>query len=152
MQVRATAKYVGTSSRKIGLVAALIRGLNVDKAGLVLAQANKRATDPVGKVLKSAVANAENNFNLRPADLHVAQVLVGPGPTLKRFRPRAKGSASSIRKRTSHITVVVSDERPVAKKAATQSATAIAAAHAAQAAEAKPAAKAQPKTAKKEAK
>lgn len=139
MQVKATAKYVGTSARKIGLVAALIRNVDVTKAGIILAQTDKRATDPVGKVLKSAVANAENNFNLRAEDLHVQSVLVGPGPTLKRFRPRAKGSASPILKRTSHITVVVSDERPV--KAGGPSATELATAHAAA-----------PKTKKEEAK
>lgn len=138
MQVRATAKYVGTSSRKLGLVAALIRNRRVDDAAIVLIQTDKAATEPLGKVLRSAVANAENNFNLRAADLHVAEVVLGPGPTLKRFRPRAKGSASSILKRSSHITVVVSDEVPVA--AGAPSATELAKSHAAN------------KTAKKEAK
>jgi large subunit ribosomal protein L22 len=103
MNVRATAKFVGTSPRKIGLVAALIRGRKAADAAEVLRQANKGATVPVGKVLNAAVSNAENNYSLSAKNLTVDSVLVGPGPTLKRFRPRAKGAASSIRKRTSHI-------------------------------------------------
>lgn len=109
MNVRAKAKFVGTSPRKIGLVAALIRGKKVDEARTVLNNTHKRATDPVGKVLNSAIANAENNFNLSSKNLVVESVLVGPGPTLKRFRPRAQGRAASILKRTSHITVVLKD-------------------------------------------
>jgi large subunit ribosomal protein L22 len=109
MNVRATAKYVGTSPRKIGLVAALIRGRKASDAQQVLATTGKRATDPVGKVLQSAIANAENNYNLNARNLVIESVLVGPGPTLKRFRPRAQGRAGAIRKRTSHITVVLSD-------------------------------------------
>lgn len=118
MNVRATAKFVGTSSRKVGLVAALIRGRRAADAAAILANHPKRATDPVGRVLKSAVANAENNYNLSERNLVVESVLVGPGPTLKRFRPRAKGSASSIRKRSSHITVVLKDQQPAKPKAA----------------------------------
>lgn len=109
MNVRAKAKFVGTSPRKISLVAALIRGKKVDEARTVLNNTQKRATDPVGKVLNSAIANAENNFNLSSKNLVVESVLVGPGPTLKRFRPRAQGRANSIFKRTSHITVVLKD-------------------------------------------
>lgn len=111
MNVRATAKFVGTSSRKVGLVAQLIRGRKAQDAASLLVQTNKRATDPVGKVLNSAIANAENNFNLKARDLTVESVLVGPGRTLKRFRPRAQGRAFPIRKRTSHITVVLSDAK-----------------------------------------
>ncbi len=110
MKTSATAKFIGTSSRKIGLVAALIRGRSVVDAQRVLASTDKRATDPIGKVLKSALANAENNLSLKKADLVVNSVLVGPGPTLKRFRTRAKGAASSIRKRSSHITIVLDDK------------------------------------------
>jgi len=118
MNVRATAKFVGTSSRKAGLVAAMIRGRKAEDAVHVLAQAEKRASQPIGKVLGSAIANAENNFNLKASELTVESVLVGPGRTLKRFRPRAKGSAASIRKRTSHITVVLSEAAKVPAKAA----------------------------------
>lgn len=109
MNVRATAKNIGTSQRKVDLVAALIRGKSAKDAVTVLAHTDKRATDPVGKVLNSAIANAENNFNLKARNLTVESVLVGPGPTLKRFRPRAQGRANKILKRTSHITVVLSD-------------------------------------------
>ncbi len=109
MKVSATAKFVGTSSRKINLVAALIRGQNAANAEAILRNTNKRATGPVGKVLASAIANAENNYNLRSNNLVIESVFVGPGPTLKRFRPRAKGSASSIKKRSSHITVVMNE-------------------------------------------
>lgn len=109
MKTKATAKFVGTSARKIGLVAALVRGRSATQAQAALAAAGKRAADPVSRALDSAIANAENNLNTRKADLVVEAVLVGPGPTLKRFRPRAKGSASSIKKRSSHITVIVSD-------------------------------------------
>jgi large subunit ribosomal protein L22 len=114
MKTQATAKFVGTSARKTGLVAALIRGKRAVEAQTILANTNKRAVVPIGKVLASAIANAENNHNARAAELVVESVLIGPGPTLKRSRPRAKGSASAIRKRSSHITVVVSDGKAVA--------------------------------------
>lgn len=117
MNVRATAKFVGTSPRKIGLVAALIRGKSASDAVVVLNNTQKRAVDPVGKVLSSAIANAENNFNLKSRHLMVESVLVGPGPTLKRFRPRARGRADKIRKRSSHITVVLSDQSKSNKEA-----------------------------------
>lgn len=109
MKSSATAKFVGTSSRKVGLVAATIRGRKATDALAILARLNKRATDPVGKVLESAIANAENNHDGNRSSLVVESVFVGPGPTLKRFRPRARGSAGAIRKRSSHITVIVSD-------------------------------------------
>lgn len=136
MKTSATAKFIGTSARKTGLVAALIRGRRAVEAQTILANANKRATVPVGKVLASAIANAENNFNLRAADLVVESVLVGPGPALKRSMPRAKGSASAILKRMSHVTVVLSDgqsekagkgAKPAAKKTAAKPAAAVAA-------------------------
>jgi large subunit ribosomal protein L22 len=114
MKTQATAKFVGTSARKTGLVAALIRGRRALDARTILANTNKSATTPVGKVLESAIANAENNHGARAGDLVVESVLIGPGPTLKRSRPRAKGSASAIRKRSSHITVVVSDGKAAA--------------------------------------
>lgn len=117
MKTSATAKFVGTSARKTGLIAALIRGRRAIDAQTILANTDKRATVPVGKVLTSAIANAENNHNANAKDLIIESVLIGPGPTLKRSRPRAKGSASAIRKRSSHITVVVSDGKPVASAA-----------------------------------
>jgi len=109
MRTSATAKFVGTSARKTGLVAALIRGRRALDAQTILAHTDKRATGPVGKVLASAMANAENNLGAKIGNLVVESVLIGPGPTLKRSMPRAKGSASAIRKRSSHITVVITD-------------------------------------------
>jgi large subunit ribosomal protein L22 len=124
LKTQATAKFVGTSARKTGLVAALIRGRRALEARQILANTDKRATTPVGKVLESAIANAENNHGARSGDLIVESVLIGPGPTLKRSRPRAKGSASAIRKRSSHITVIVSDGKSGAKLVSSAKATA----------------------------
>jgi large subunit ribosomal protein L22 len=118
MKTSATAKFVGTSARKTGLVAALIRGKRALDAQTILLHTDKRATGPVGKVLDSAIANAENNHNAKVASLIVESVLIGPGPSLKRSMPRAKGSSSAIKKRSSHITVVVSDGKSVATLAA----------------------------------
>lgn len=109
MKIQATAKFVGTSARKTGLVAGLIRGKSATDAVRILQFTNKRATEPVGKVLLSAIANAENNNNLNVRDLIIDQVLIGPSRSLKRSMPRAKGSSSPILKRSSHITVVLSD-------------------------------------------
>jgi large subunit ribosomal protein L22 len=91
----------------------LIRGLPVAEAAAVLQFAPQAASEPVGKVLASAVANAEHNNRLDPQTLFVAEAFVDEGPMLKRFRPRAQGRAYRIRKRTSHITVVV-ESRPAA--------------------------------------
>ena len=103
--VRATAKYVRVSPRKARLVADLVRGKSVPEARAILAFATRDAALPVGKVLNSAAANADNNHGLRSDELVLAHVTVDPGPTIKRFRPRAKGSASPIMKRTCHITI-----------------------------------------------
>lgn len=116
MKATATAKFVGTSTRKLGLVAGLIRGSSAAHAQITLGQASKRAAGTLSKVLDSAIANAQNVHNLKKADLVVESVLIGPAPMLKRFRPRAKGSASSIHKRSSHITVIVSDQKVQATK------------------------------------
>ncbi|KAF0522319.1 50S ribosomal protein L22 [Pediococcus pentosaceus] len=108
---QATAKTVRIAARKIRLVVDLIRGKSVAEAFAILKFTPRSASPVVEKVLKSAVANAENNFNLDREDLVISKVFVNEGPTLKRFRPRAKGSASPINKRTSHITVVVSEKQ-----------------------------------------
>ena len=118
MKVSATAKFVGTSARKTGLVAQLIRGQRATEAVRILQFTNKRATEPVGKVLLSAIANAENNNNLKAKDLVIESVLIGPSRSLKRSMPRAKGSSSPILKRSSHITVVLNDVPAVAPKKA----------------------------------
>ena len=109
--VNATAKYVRVSPRKAGDVAQLIRGKRVTEAKAILALSPRAAAKLVGKVLDSAVANAENNNNLDADDLYVVQAYVNGGPTIKRFRPRAMGRASRIRKRTSHITVCIDEQK-----------------------------------------
>jgi len=109
--VNATAKYVRISPRKAGDVAQLIRGKKVAEAKAILSLTPRAAARVVGKVLDSAVANAENNHDLDADDLYVVQAYVNGGPTLKRFRPRAMGRASRIRKRTSHITVCVDEKK-----------------------------------------
>lgn len=106
----ATAKTVRIAARKARLVIDLIRGRQADEA-LAILEFTPRAGSPlIAKVLKSAIANAENNFDLDAQNLYVKEAFVNEGPTLKRFRPRAKGSASPINKRTSHITVVVAEK------------------------------------------
>jgi ribosomal protein L22 len=103
--VRAQAKYVRSSPRKARLVVDHIRGKSVDEARAILAHTPRAAAVPVLKVLESAIANAEHNHELLPEELLIHQVMVDEGPTLKRFRPRAQGRATRIRKRTSHITI-----------------------------------------------
>ncbi len=103
----ATAKYIRISSRKAKSVVDLIRGKSVREAEAILQYTPKAATEPVAKLLKSAVANAENNLDMNRDDLFVAEVYANQGPTLMRYRPRAHGRASRIRKRTSHITIVL---------------------------------------------
>lgn len=108
--VNATAKYVRVSPRKARQVVDLIRGKSVSEAKAILQLTPRGAAPLVGKVLASAVANAENNNDMVADDLVVVRAYVDEGPTLKRFKPRAMGRATRIRKRTSHITISV-DER-----------------------------------------
>jgi ribosomal protein L22 len=103
--VRAQAKYIRSSPRKARLVVDHIRGKSVDEARAILAHTPRAAAVPVLKVLESAIANAEHNHELLPEELRIHQVMVDEGPTIKRFRPRALGRATKIRKRTSHITI-----------------------------------------------
>ncbi|SHE46588.1 50S ribosomal protein L22 [Clostridium fallax] len=107
MEAKAIAKYVRMSPIKVGVVLDLIRGKNVNEAFAILQYTPKDAAVVINKVLKSAVANAENNNNLDANALFVAEAHVGQGPTLKRFRPHAQGRAFRINKKTSHITLVV---------------------------------------------
>lgn len=102
---RATAKFVRVSPRKARLVADLVRGKSVQEARAILAFATRDAAVPVRKVLESAAANADNNHGMRSNELVLAHVTVDPGPTIKRFRPRAMGRATPILKRTCHITI-----------------------------------------------
>lgn len=108
---KAVAKSVRIAPRKVRLVIDLIRGKNVAEAVSILRFSTRGASEEVGKVLNSAIANAEHNFDLDVEDLYVSEAYVDEGPTLKRFRPRAQGSASPINKRTSHITVIVSEKK-----------------------------------------
>ncbi|MBA3489815.1 MAG: 50S ribosomal protein L22 [Longispora sp.] len=104
---RAVARHVRISPSKARRVVNLVRGLPVSRALTVLQFAPQAASEPVYKVLASAIANAENNERLDPDSLLVSEAFVDEGPTLKRFRPRAQGRAFRIRKRTCHITIVV---------------------------------------------
>jgi len=101
----ARARYVRDTPMKVRRVVELIKGRNASEALAVLQFAPQAASEPVAKVLASAMANAENNMSLDPSTLWVAVAYVDEGPTLKRFRPRAQGRAYRIRKRTSHITI-----------------------------------------------
>ncbi len=111
MEARAIARYVRISPRKVRLVVDQIRGKNIKDAQTILAFSERSAAETVAKVLNSAIANAENNHNMRPETLYVKETYVDEGPTLKRIRARAKGSASRINKRSSHITVVVAPRK-----------------------------------------
>ena len=107
----AIARYVRISSRKVKIVIDLIRGKQVDQALAILMYTPKAAAPVVLKLLNSAIANAENNLQLNREDLYVAEVFANPGPTLKRYVARSRGSASPMLKRTSHITVVLDSKK-----------------------------------------
>jgi len=109
MKVAAHARYVSQSPYKVRRVLDNVRGLPVIEAREILDFTDRRAADPIAKVLHSAVKNAEHNFALDEDELFVAEAYANEGPTLKRWRPRARGRATRIRKRTSHITIVVSN-------------------------------------------
>ena len=104
---RAQAKFVRVTPQKARRVIDLIRGMDASAAQTLLRFAPQAASEPIGKVLDSAIANATNNYNLDARTLVIKEAFVDEGPTMKRFRPRAQGRASQILKRTSHITVIV---------------------------------------------
>jgi len=106
-QATAGARYLRISSPKLNQVAALIRGTHVDEARRILAFTPKGASHEISKVLEAAIANAEHNHDLAAHELFVKEVTADEGPTLKRFRPRALGRAYRIRKRTSHLHIIV---------------------------------------------
>jgi large subunit ribosomal protein L22 len=110
VEARAIAKYIRISPRKVQEVADLVRGKNVNEALAILEFTNKRGAGILKKVVGSAVANAENNNDMDRENLYIAEVFANQGPTLKRFQPRAQGRAFTIRKRTSHIGVVVKEK------------------------------------------
>ncbi|MCL4459401.1 MAG: 50S ribosomal protein L22 [Chloroflexi bacterium] len=111
MQVRAVAKYVRMSPRKVRLVVDAVRGKSVNEALTILQFIPNAAAKAVAKVVKSAAANADNNYNLSIADLFISHITADPGPTLpKRFRAVSRGRAHPIRRRSSHITVIVEEK------------------------------------------
>jgi large subunit ribosomal protein L22 len=110
MEVVATAKWVRTTARKARLVAALVEGLPVDEAITVLSFTPRAAATDVSKVIKSAAANAEHNYNLDRSTLRVKRIEIESAAIIKRFRPRAQGRAFSIFKRTAHLRAFVADD------------------------------------------
>jgi large subunit ribosomal protein L22 len=111
MKVKAHSRFIRQSPYKVRRVLDLVRGLPVEEAEQLLRLTNRGAASPIAKALRSAVANAGHNHALDAEDLVVAEAFADEGPTLKRWRPRARGRATRINKRTSHITIVVSDGR-----------------------------------------
>ena len=111
MEAKAVAKYLRISPRKARQVIDLIRGKDVDRAEGILRNTPKKASEMVEKVLNSAVANAENNHDMFYDELYISEAFADEGPTMKRYQERAMGQASPINKRTSHITIILSDNK-----------------------------------------
>ncbi|HAM88164.1 MAG: 50S ribosomal protein L22 [Candidatus Falkowbacteria bacterium GW2011_GWC2_38_22] len=109
MEVKASAKTIKIAPRKTRLLAGLIRGLTAEKAGDQLRFSGKKAASPMIKLLNSAVANAENNFELKKDNLFVREIRVDEGVTMKRWAPKARGRATPLRKRTSHIHITLGE-------------------------------------------
>ena len=109
MEARAYLKYARIAPRKVQIVLDLIRGKDAGTAMAILKNTPKSASEYLIKLLKSAVANAENNFGMDASKLYVSECFVCPGPTLKRLLPRAKGSADRLLKRSSHVTIAVKE-------------------------------------------
>jgi len=112
MEVKAHAKFIRMAPKKIRLVVDLIRGLDVKNAEAQLKFNVKLAKEPVLKLLRSAIANAEKNFELKKENLFVSKITVDEGPTLKRWHPRAHGRAATIRKRSSHVSIILNERTP----------------------------------------
>jgi len=109
MEVKAKVKFIKISPRKVRLVASLVRGLDVNKALDQLNFTKKQAVKPIAKLINSAISNAENNFELEKNNLFIKEIKVDEGPTLHRWMPRARGRATPIRKRSSHIVLVLAE-------------------------------------------
>ncbi len=107
MEARASARFVRVTPMKARRVVNMIRGMSAPEAQAVLRFAEQGASEPVGKLLQSAMSNASNNLNLDPNNMYIAEAFVDEGPTMKRIRPRAQGRAFRINKRTSHITLIL---------------------------------------------
>ena len=109
MEARANLNHLRISPRKVGIVCDLIRGKSVAQATAILMNTPKSASEPLLKLLKSAAANAENNHQMDPEKLYVAETYANGGPIIKRIRPRAQGRADRILKKTSHITIILNE-------------------------------------------
>ncbi|MEI8285574.1 MAG: 50S ribosomal protein L22 [bacterium] len=116
MQVKSIHRFAKISAFKAREVTRAIQGMPATDAMDLLRYTPKKAAGLILKTLKSAIANAENNKSLNASDLVVKEAVVGEGPTLKRFQPKARGSAGPIRKRTSHISVILTDEIPIVRR------------------------------------
>lgn len=116
MEVRAHLRYLRIAPRKVRLVIGLIRGMSVEQATDQLSVVPKRAALPILKLLNSAVANAEHNFQLEKKNLRIKSIVANEGPRLKRYRPRAFGRAAEILKKMTHVTIVLEDPTAVAGK------------------------------------
>ena len=119
----ARVRYLNIAPMKTRRVVDMIRGLPAAEAQAILAFSPQAASEPVGKVLASAIANAQNNYSLDPRTLVISEAYVDEGPTMKRFRPRAQGRAYRIRKRSSHVTIVVTSQSAAAAGASTKGRT-----------------------------
>ena len=111
MKVRAKLRYLRIAPRKVRLVADLLKGKSVEEAQNILNFTQKRVALPILKLLKQGISNAKNNFQMEEKNLYISKVLVDEGPKLKRVRPRARGHADEIQKKTSHITLVLDERR-----------------------------------------
>lgn len=109
MSVTAKLRYLRIAPRKVRLVANLIRGKSVEEAQTILNFTVKKAAQPLIKLLKSAIANAKNNFQLDSKNLYISKIMVDEGPKYKRWMPRARGQASEIQKKTSHLTIILEE-------------------------------------------
>lgn len=116
MEVKATARYLRVSPKKVRLVIDVVRGMDVEKALIQLQNLRKDATKYVFKLLNSAIANAEHNNELKRDNLYIKKITADGGPTLHRWRPRAHGRAGAIRKRTTHLMIVLDERAPSDKK------------------------------------
>lgn len=110
MEAKAVAKYVRIAPRKVRIVANLVRGKSIAEAFAILQHTPKVASEVVEKALKSAVANAEHNYDMNVDSLYVSTIYVDQGPTMKRIHPRSRGQAFKILKRSSHLTVMVKEK------------------------------------------
>jgi large subunit ribosomal protein L22 len=110
MEIRAVAKYTGIPASKVRPLVNMVRGKKVEEALAVLRFTPTPKAKLVAKLVKSASANAENNFQMDPADLRIVSIFADEAPPMRRYRPRARGRSSPIRKRSSHITVIVAEE------------------------------------------